>query len=298
MDRGSLSEADDRELQTWLTGDVRRLGALARMRAISLHTERAKGFSTAGHMAEPVPQTFSRRFVLSGGAGVAAAAGAAGWFLFGRTRRFDTRKGELRIIPLEDGSVVTLNTASRIQVNYRKDQRNIVLLAGEAMFDVAKDPARPFNVQVSGSEVRAVGTSFTVRRMATGFAQVLVREGVVEVRSRRNGISPVRLKAYRRIDIDQERGAGSAADVTAPELERDLAWREGRIAFEGQRLDGAAAEFSRYSDIRIVVADPQLAREEIAGLFQANDPIGFAQAIAVSLDARAQVKGNEVVLTR
>jgi len=90
----------------------------------------------------------------------------------------------------------------------------------------------------------------------------------------------------------------AARPVPAAQLYRAMAWQKGQIAFEGETLAQAAEEFSRYSDTRIVVDDPVLAHEEIAGLFRANDPVGFAQTIAISLNAHAQVGEGEVRLTR
>ena len=77
-----------------------------------------------------------------------------------------------------------------------------------------------------------------------------------------------------------------------------MAWQDGHIAFEGESLAEAAAEFARYSDTRIIIDDPALAQEEIAGLFKATDPVGFAQTIAISLNAHARVGEGEVRLTR
>ena len=71
---------------------------------------------------------------------------------------YETRIGEQNSITLVDGSVIQLNTDSHIQVNYEKNQRSIVLMAGEAHFEVAKDPSRPFVVKAGDGMVRAVGT--------------------------------------------------------------------------------------------------------------------------------------------
>jgi transmembrane sensor len=111
--------------------------------------------------------------------------------------------------------------------------------------------------------------------------------------------TPVRITA----NIMAQAGKGRAAQITArpvpvAQVHRQMAWQNGQIAFEGQTLAQAASEFSRYSDTRIVIADPALAREEIAGLFKATDPIGFAKTIAISLNAHADVAEGEVRLTR
>jgi transmembrane sensor len=81
-------------------------------------------------------------------------------------------------------------------------------------------------------------------------------------------------------------------------VHRQLAWQNGQIAFEGETLAQAVQEFARYSDTRIVIDDPVLAKEEIAGLFNATDPVGFAQTIAISLNAHASIGEGEVRLTR
>ena len=95
--------------------------------------------------------------------------------------RFSTGKGETKVVALKDGSVVTLNTASEIRVNYSDAVRAVELVRGEALFDVAKNKARPFVVAAGDTSVRVVGTSFTVRHFDAAPVQVLVREGIVEV---------------------------------------------------------------------------------------------------------------------
>lgn len=306
VDHAPLTAQDDQALSAWLEGDVRRVGAYAKARAVALHSERARalgpGFDPkrfeTGPMASAAP---SRRRLLwmSGGAVAAGVAGLATLaVLKAGPVQFNTRKGEVRVVPLADGSVMTLNTASKVMVDYSRDRRDIRLIRGEVLFDVAKDPARPFLVAAGDTSVRAVGTSFTVRRLADRPLQVLVREGVVEVRRRSAAAAkPVRVAANTRV-LAGGGGPAAATAVQAAEVARELSWREGRIAFEGETLSQAAAEFSRYSDTRIVIDDPMIARQQITGLFQANDPVGFARAVATSLDLRAQVGADEVRLYR
>jgi transmembrane sensor len=87
--------------------------------------------------------------------------------------------------------------------------------------------------------------------------------------------------------------------LIAPEaVTRELAWREGKLAFEGETLKQAAETFARYSDTRIPIRDPDLAREPVTGLFAANDPVGFGRAIAHVFDARLAQDGDTIVLTR
>jgi transmembrane sensor len=308
VDRGPLSVDDERALAAWLDGDIRRVGAYARTYGLSLHTERARAlgadFDPQQFEAPPRatrPPTRRGLLWLCGGAVAASAAGltALGVLRTGWTR-FNTRKGEMRVVPLEDGSVMTLNTASEVAVRFTRERRELRLTQGEVLFDVAKDPARPFVVAAADTSVRAVGTSFTVRRLGERPVQVLVREGVVEVRQRSEpATKAVRIAANNRLVARNTGTAGAEVSAVPPkEMSRELSWREGRIAFQGETLSQAAEEFSRYSSTRIVIDDPALAREGIAGLFQANDPVGFAQAVAASLDVKVQVGPDQVRLYR
>ena len=304
LDRGPLSAEDEAALRAWLGGDARALGAFARMRALALSSERARALGPDFDPAafDPVAR-IPRRRVLEVGGAIAATVliGAAGaWRLLQGRGRFTTGKGETKVVALKDGSVVTLNTASEIQVRYSDSLRAVELVRGEALFDVAKNKARPFVVAAGDTSVRAVGTSFTVRHLDASPVQVLVREGVVEVfKPAAQSIKPVRISANSMAVVATEGAADIAAvPVPAAQVHRQMAWQDGQIAFEGETLAQAAQEFSRYSDTRIVIDDPGLAKEEIAGLFKATDPVGFAQRIALSLNGRAQIGDGEVRITR
>ena len=305
-DRGLSSDEED-ELDAWLAADPRRVGAYGRMRAVALHAERSQALGPDVDLDRLSPSAgafgLSRRRLFAAGGGLAAAlTGVAvvgvGWMARGRTHA--TGLGEVRVEALSDGSLMTLNTASRVRVDFSDRQRTIHLLEGEALFDVAKDAARPFIVDAGDTVVRAVGTSFTVKRLGRQPVQVLVREGRVEVRKPAAGARPVSAAANTRvISTTDSPSAPLAAVAVEPEsLNSALAWRQGRIVFEGQTLLEAAQEFARYSDTRIVMDDPTLAAERVSGLYQANDPVGFAQAIAVAFDFHAEVHEGEVRLSR
>lgn len=304
IDRGELSREQDALFQAWLAEDVRCLGAYGRMRALALTSERARAlgpdFDPAAFTPVSVPAWPRRRLLQWGGAIAATALFGIGgsWQMLRQRGRFSTGKGETKVVALKDGSVVTLNTASEIQVSYSDTLRSVELVQGEALFDVAKNKSRPFVVTAGDTDVRAVGTSFTVRRLEAAPVQVLVQEGVVEVSKPATGVAPVRIGANSMAVTPDDNTDFAARPVPLAQVHRQMAWQKGQIAFEGETLAQAAVEFARYSDTRIVIADPSLAREEIAGLFKATDPVGFAQTIAISLNAHAQVGEGEVRLTR
>jgi len=302
-DRGPLQPEQEKQFQAWLQDDVRCMGAYGRMRAIALTSDRARAlgpdFDPAAFISPPA---FPRRRLLQLGGAVAAsllvAAGGA-WQVLRLRGRFATGKGETKVVALKDGSVVTLNTASEIQVNYSDTLRGVELLQGEALFDVAKNRARPFVVTAGDTNVRAVGTSFAVRRLEEAPVQILVREGVVEVFKPASGKMPVRVSANSMAEAAQDQDRAIAARAVPPaQLQRQIAWQTGQIAFEGETLAQAAAEFARYSDTKIIIDDPALAREEITGLFKTTDPVGFAKKTAISLNLRVAIGEGEVRLSR
>ena len=303
LDRGPLPAEHEAAFQAWLAGDARALGAFGRIRALALSSERARALGPDFDPTSFEPAArFPRRRIMQVGAGLAAAAlisAGGAWQMLRQRGRFMTRKGETKVVALKDGSVVTLNTASEIQVDYSDTVRAVELVHGEVLFDVAKNKARPFVVTAGDTNVRVVGTSFSVRRIDTAPVQVLVREGVVEVFKPAQGVKPVRISANSMAVAESDSAATIAAmPIPAAQVHRQMAWQNGQIAFEGETLARAAEEFSRYSDTRIVIEDAGLAKEEIAGLFKATDPVGFAQTIAISLNAHAKIEEGEVRITR
>ncbi len=145
---------------------------------------------------------------------------------------------------------------------------------------------------------RAVGTSFAVRLLADQPMQVLVREGVVELtRPAVPVAAPVLVYANRRAVIPENAPIVSAEETPATVV-RDLAWKDGRISFEDQTLASASREFARYSNTRIVIDDPAVANRTVTGFFVSNDPVGFARAVAISLNLNVEVGQNEVRLLR
>ena len=113
-------------------------------------------------------------------------------------------------------------------------------------------------------------------------------------------LSPVLMdaghRATLRLPADSDKMLISVEAVAQDALARTLAWRDGQLAFEGESLAQAAAEFARYTPRHLVVADPALAGRHISGLFAATDPEGFARAAALSFDAQVKIKDDRIVL--
>ena len=300
IDRSPLSVHEQDELKAWLAGDVRRRGAFAKANAMMAHADRLRAFAPGFAARAAQRRGVSRRGLFFGGSAIAAGIGAAAVLpktFFVRPTELKTAKGEIRLLPLTDGSSVTLNTNSVLQISYSASRRDVALMSGEALFDVAKDSRRPFVVRVGGARVRAVGTSFSVRLEPTGRVRVLVREGVVEV-THPGATEPVRATAGGLATVSAQDSAIAVQAVGPQEVARGLAWRDGMLWFNGESLTEAAAEFDRYSTTRIVIADPALGRQTLTGLFSASDPQGFAKAAAAALGGKVSGSANEVRIYR
>jgi transmembrane sensor len=297
-DLGNLACGEEAEFQAWLSADVRHLGAYGRAEAVLSRLERLNSATVESASPENAePSAWSRRrMVLTGGAAASVAAAiGTGFYLSGRSEdgMFSTAIGEIREVVLADGSVVFLNTDTRIQVRFTQASREISLLSGEALFDVAKNRKRPFIVSAGDTRVRAVGTSFTVSMLPQKPIEVLVREGIVELqRSSLPEDTPVRASANIKALAPMD---APIVTMAMPEerLSRNLAWQRGQIAFDNQTLEDAATEFARYSEVHVVV-DPAISGKTVTGLFASNDPVAFAKAAASVLKLRVEVSGNEV----
>lgn len=286
MDSDEWNDGDEIELQSWLERSARHSGALLRAEAawMSLNKEFSQQASPQSPI-RPKATAASRRNFLVGGA-AAVAASMIGGFIFSTSTGYETGIGEIRRVPLADGSTVAMNTTTAIGVDLQNDRRTIRLDRGEAWFQVAKDKARPFIVEAGRARVRAVGTAFSVRLTKSG-AQILVTEGEVEVWA--DGASGRRLRLK----------AGAVGFVAGPAvvkeqlvessaIDRSLAWRHGKIDLSGDRLDYAIAEFNRYNERKIILQDTMIASERFDGVFRTDDPEGFAKTVGVSFSVPVQ----------
>jgi transmembrane sensor len=300
VDGGPLGNDDARALDAWLSLSPRHRGAYARAQAVF-------AFMNSQFIRETSPRfawgpTISRRQMVLGGAGAAAAAIAAVAFIATRNEpkimRYAAEKGQIQLVSLADGSLITLDTESVVTVALLPNARRVDLVKGRALFSVAKDKARPFIVSASGLSVQAVGTSFAVRNLEASPIEVLVQEGIVDVRAS-SADNPMRIGANMKVVAESAaKGPFSVTPVEPAAVINELAWRQGLLAFQDIRLSVAASEFARYSNQRIIIPDPATADITITGLFSAKDPLGFARAAALSLGLKVQTEGSQILLVR
>jgi transmembrane sensor len=220
-----------------------------------------------------------------------------------------TAIGETRFVQLGDSSTVRLNTNTRMTVVFSPHTRDIYLAYGEASFDVAHEPTRPFNVHAGKRVLQAVGTNFNVRVLSPDNVELTVTEGHVKVlyAPPRLPNTPERLReevmhAETTVGALEtalvEPGFQTVRKIDAGEAEARLAWQQGMIIFEGEPLEQVLAEVDRYTTTKFVLADDKLRDVRVGGYFRAGDVDGLLVALRENflIDSRRDAQGR-VVLT-
>lgn len=203
---------------------------------------------------------------------------------------YTTAAGERRLISLEDGSRLTLNTGSAVAVEFTAAQRTVKLLRGEAYFEVAANKARPFVVVAGAVAARAVGTAFSVAALDGDQEEVAVSEGVVAVTA---GVEIRNLSANQHVHWRD----GGLESVQTVDTENHLAWRRGQVVFSRQPLAAVIQEINRYRKWPIIIANRSLANRVISGVFKTDDPKAVISALTHTLSAQAiGLPGGVVVI--
>jgi transmembrane sensor len=259
----------------------------------------------------------SRRPITRWGVGIAMSALAAvalfaglQWFASKpQLQSYATHHGEQRSLQLPDNTVVRLNSDSAIAVRFDRHQRRVEVVRGQAYFEVAKDPARPFGVQVDGLLIKDIGTAFDIYRQRTD-TTVTVAEGQVQVWRAAPAPSTGWFGVDRFPSAPQGRPivdltAGHQARIAASgrvesqglvDVQRATAWIQGNIAFENQSIAAVAAEFNRYNNLQISVSDPHIAMLPISGTFDAHDVSTFVAFLDGLPDVHVETHGQQLVV--
>ena len=227
----------------------------------------------------------------------ALAAGVAAVLLLAPDRggqRHTTEVGEQVTVRLDDGSKVQLNTNSALRVRFDKSERKLVLERGQAFFDVAHDPTRPFIVDAGEARVRAVGTRFDVRR-GDGEVEVTLAQGKVEVTPGQAGARTWTLSQGQHIRIDPKRLEDGPSQA---DLDVATAWTSGRMYFHDAPLAQAVAEVNRYNRKKILLGAGAPRDMKINGAFDAGDTEGFVAAAAEGLGLEVARKADGVIELR
>ncbi len=202
---------------------------------------------------------------------------------------------------LDDGTVVELNGGAEIEVRFTAAERRVRLVRGEAHFQVAKNPIRPFVVEAGGVAVRAVGTAFNVL-LGSQAVDVLVTEGRVRVdppaTAAAVNVAPD-ISAGQRVVVSLSGGAAPVVTtVSDEEIARRLAWQPRLLDFSATPLEEVAAEFNRRNRTQLVLADPALRAMPIVASFRSDNLDGFVRMLEISAGVSAERTGDMVVLRR
>jgi transmembrane sensor len=195
---------------------------------------------------------------------------------------------------MADGSKVMLNTDTQLRVAMTDEERRIDLKRGEAFFDVAKDPHRPFVVTAGTERVIAVGTKFAVRRDA-GSVRVVVTEGAVRMETLGKDIVDARPLAAGTVARTSEAGL-LLQTKPLPEAEEYLSWRDGVLVFRETTLANAIAEFNRYNTHKIVIEDAAVAEMRVAGNFRSTNVDAFVRLLGQGYPLRVERHHDKIVL--
>jgi transmembrane sensor len=269
-------------------------------------------FSTtrvSGSVGRGQVRHFRSRFAWAAAAVLLIGVGLA-LFILQTPQEFRTTLGEQRSVLLADGSRVTLNTASTIEVNLHNGRREVRLVQGEALFEVAHDAARPFVVRAGHALLKDVGTQFNVD-MHSSDTTVTVVEGLVVVdspgarglagaqmdHSGRSAVVPLILGANDRVLVTP---AGVGAPQRGVNVAASVAWTQRQLMFEHRPLSEVAEEFNRYNRDRIDIDSAELKRQEVTGVFDAKDPASFMAFLSSvpGVEIREAANGTHIVLLR
>jgi transmembrane sensor len=273
---GDLSEASRRELDRWLRKSPEHLSAYLEIAAIwnegpaldpenqwgieSLVSQAAEDKGNVIPLTRPLQQPAPpRRWLVAAVGIVILGVGIAVWLMPSKAPTYLTATGEQRSLTLDDGSTIDLNSRSRIQVRYSRHERTIDLLEGEALFNVAKDSARPFVVRSGATPISVLGTQFDVYKKPGGTI-VSVVEGRVAIEN---------------IILDTGEQAiaapGAVRKSEHPNVAGITAWTQHQIVFDSASLAEVAEEFNRYNQRQLVIQDAALGKLHISGVFSSTD---------------------------
>lgn len=279
--------------------------------------------------ATPSPQSIERAprlrrsaaFKIAASVLIVITASIVAWSHFAGKQVFTTQVGEERLLRLTDGSTLTLNSRSRVQVEFTKSARTVDLLEGEALFRVAKNPARPFVVRADGTSVRVIGTEFDVNKKFSG-TFVTVVEGKVAVvanpaeavHSGPSAVQPpgkeapgaraqetarhennpaVILSAGEQIKVAR----GAAPQPTRTDVSSTTAWTRGRVILDSATLEEIADEFNRYSERRLTAEDHGEIPLRLSGIFS-TDPDFLLDDLRGRPDIHVSVTETEIRIVR
>ena len=294
---GRMAAADQRALEAWLAADGRNrdafdealrtwdeVGVAAQsMELVPLRIEALEKLRAA-RRGRALEFLFAPWFHRTAAAGVVAAVLGA-WLLFS-PGIYETTVGERRVAVLSDGSRISLDADTRLEVRYDGERRDLRLKHGRAKFDVAKDPLRPFVVAAANRLVVATGTEFSVELLREEVHVVLYegRVSVLDAAPKEAAPSqPTTLTPGRELVAST---VAPVSRVAATDTSRSLSWESGQLVFIDEPLASAVERVNRYTRDKIEVGDRAAAIIPVTGIFRAGDTTAFLEGVSAVFPVR------------
>lgn len=323
LDGDQLDKATVQQFKQWLNQSPEHRASFERHQGL---------WSDMNRLAQILPPTHQ-----SAGSHQSASSPAAAWWqlLWGRSllagvallcvvlltmggdQRYRTAIGEQKSVLLDDGTSVLLNTDTELLVDYSRSRRQIYLLQGEAHFDIAHNPERPFEVFAGEGGVRAIGTAFSVY-LRSDDVEVVVTEGTVEILSQ-SPANPAQLAAAGQASEPAATEKNAAKKATANTVtaghvvtydrhtaehvmqqaladSRDkLSWHNGMLVFRSEPLENVIAEVNRYTPLNIVIPDQAIRALKVGGFFKVSDIQSVFKALEEGFDIHAEAVSDDVI---
>jgi transmembrane sensor len=317
LDDGNLSDESRKELKRWLSADPRHSIALKAMTCIWDDMDEVLVTNDNENLPEnvtlwPILKPIFEPFLIAASISFIAILI---WFAMPvdvQKNSYVTLVGQQLDATFDDGSVIHLNTNSRIETEFTHEKRIVKLIKGEALFDVAHDPNRPFIVYAGDRLVQAIGTKFVVHLESENI-QVTVTDGKVKMSKVPLNKTLTDIKAINNTTIQKDdvyivKGEKVIVERDHPpkltsikqeNMQRELSWLDGKLIFVNEELFDVIEEINRYIDIKIVLKDPSLHKIPISGRFDLADSEALIEAIALSFNMKPQrIDTNQVLLTK
>lgn len=301
QDAQAMTPGDHDEFEHWLLADAANRDAYQRTAAMwqgiesTVESGELRALRVAALAAGPEPKVWPRAVAVAGGTLAAVVAIAAlTWNLavgvrdqmatpdFASAGQYMTGQKQQSSVALPDGSQVAMNLDTDFRIDFTPQRREVRLLKGQAFFEVAKDPKRPFVVIAADRRIEALGTKFDVK-LSDQRLEVVLLEGRVSVERDERSLLEKITKRTERVELrpDQRLVAapGESASIGATKAAQATSWHEGWIAFEDESLERAIAELNRYSEVPLVIADDAARAMRVSGVFRIGQPDRFAAII-------------------
>ncbi|WP_045855631.1 FecR family protein [Teredinibacter purpureus] len=296
LESSTLTEADEHAFFQWL--DASEVHQAAYVKAENLW-QRGEALERITRNSE-APQSEWHMLWLGLTAACACLLVGVFYFLpgggeFTEAAQYSTAVGEQHEHQLVDGSVLTLNTATRLQVDISAEQRIVTLEAGEAFFDIKHDPARPFDVVTAHGVTRVMGTRFSVRALDNDTVVTVLKGRVALGAKKMNRVfsTTQELQANEQLSLGAAQSGEKPASIDATNA---LAWRTRQLIFKGQPLHRVVAELNRYFPETLIVADPLLANKTITAVFQLNQFGATLTTLTASFGLTVEQVGDQYTL--